>query len=80
MINVDYGEEAVDDDELFNTSYVVSSLAVSKSLNDIYNQSIPQNGLQPRSLAFQSDLFFCVSICRRSHLELMFVAARSLHG
>ena len=66
-VNVDYAEEVIDDDSLFNTNFVDKSLAIadnfSKSLNDIYSETIPQNGIRPNSFAFQSDVFlFSVSI------------------
>lgn len=65
-INVDYAEEVIDDDSLFNTNFVDKSLSIadnfSKSLNDIYSETIPQNGIRPNSFAFQSDVFLFVSI------------------
>lgn len=67
LVNVEYAEEATGDDAMFNTSFVETSLAMadnfSKSLNDIYFETIPHNGIRPNSYAFQSDVFlYSVSI------------------
>lgn len=64
IINVECADEA------FDTSYVAASFAtaeyLSKSLNDIYSETIPQNVIRPHSLIFQTDeLFSYVSIDRR---------------
>lgn len=64
---IGFVDDTTDDgDEIFNTSYVESSLAFadchSKSLSDIHAPIIPQNTLRPSSLAFKSDFFLCVSI------------------
>lgn len=69
-ISVDYAEEAINDDDVFNTNFVEASLAsadfFSKSLNDIRADIIPQNGLRPSLVAFKSDdFFFSVSISSR---------------
>lgn len=69
VINVEMAEEAIDDDDLFNTSFVehslVSAATFSKSMNDIYaeNKTIPQVGNRPMSLVFDcNETFFSVSI------------------
>lgn len=67
---VDHAEEAIDDDDMFNTNFVDASLATadffSKSLNDLHSDIIPQNGLRPNLVAFKSDdYFFTVSISNR---------------
>lgn len=62
VITVECADESPSDNELFNTSYVAPSLVltenVSKSLNDIYTESIPQNAVRPSSLVFMTDELF----------------------
>jgi hypothetical protein len=84
VINVDIAEEAVDEsnDKVFDTGYVDTSFAtaanLSKSLNDIYTQNIPQNGLRPNSLAiFKSDELF-LSVSMRPQLSWCCVVIDSL--
>lgn len=67
LADVDYAEEAIDDDGVFDTCFAEKSLAIadtfSKSLNDIHSETIPQSNIRPNSFAFQSDMFlFSVSI------------------
>lgn len=76
LVNIDYAEEAIDDDAVFNTSFVEPSLAItdsfSKSLNDIHSETIPKNDIRPNSFAFQSDMFlFSVSISFGMSIDVM---------
>lgn len=65
-MNVDFAEEAIADEAVFNTSFVEATLApaenLSKSLNDIHALNIPQNGLRQNSLAYKSEITLYVSI------------------
>lgn len=62
-MNVDFAEEAIDDDAVFNTSFVEAPADnLSKSLNDIHALNIPQNGLRQNSLAYKSEISLYVSI------------------
>jgi hypothetical protein len=59
-INVETAEEALDDDdEVFNTNFVAFTENLSKSLNDLYLDCVPQNGLRPHSLVLNTDDFSC---------------------
>lgn len=70
IINVECADESSNVDEAFDTSYVAASIAtaeyLSKSLNDIYSETIPQTVMRPHSLIFRTDELLCyVSIDRR---------------
>lgn len=70
VINVEVAEEA--DEDVFNTSFVEHSLVngfnLSKSMNDIYAENIPQVGVRPKSLVFDcNETFFSVSNSCATH-------------
>lgn len=74
VIDVECADESSDADEAFDTSFVAPTIMsaeyLSKSLNDIHRETIPNNGMRPHSLVFITDELSCyVSMSRRQTVE-----------